>query len=441
VSVFAVTLVLTTLAGPAAGSQAFPRPEVLQPNISFWRDVFAAYSEHQVVVHDDWYLDKVYEVLDFRDWTDAQGRLSLDLVRAKEQRIQETKEGYRYVLRRLHEGARASELGARGRRVAGLFANVSGRDKYLQAAERIRSQSGLRERFSAGLARLRGYLPEMERILRSEGVPAELAYMPMIESCFNLEAYSKVGAAGVWQFMPSTGRQYMIVDSAVDERRDPLRSTHAAAEHLRTDYEVLGTWPMAVTAYNHGRGGIARASRTVGSKDIGTIVRQYRGPSFGFASRNFYAEFLAALDVAGRSERLFGSVTTLSAPRTREVPLRGATYLHDAARRTGVGAQALATMNPALMSPVLDGRRAMPRGYRLRVPISASDVQLAALHGGGQRKVTSQPRYVVHEVKRGQTLQAIARRYGTTVKAIQGVNQVRRPSVLQIGQRLRIPRT
>jgi membrane-bound lytic murein transglycosylase D len=166
------------------------------------------------------------------------------------------------------------------------------------------------------MARQKGYLPAMQAILRQHGVPEELAHLTLVESCFNLEAYSKVGAAGVWQFMPSTGRQYMTVDGAIDERRDPLRSTQAAAEHLRGDYEVLGTWPLAITAYNHGRGGMARAVRTVGTTDFGEISSNYRGPAFGFASRNFYPEFLAALEVVARSEDHFGEVREVPAPRS-----------------------------------------------------------------------------------------------------------------------------
>src|SRR6185295_14760371 len=98
-----------------------------------------------------------------------------------------------------------------------LFRDVPGGSKYEEAADRVRDQRGLRERFRAGLARQKGYRSEMERILRANGVPAELAVMPMIESTFDLDAYSKVGAAGVWQFMPRTGRQYMRVDAVIDE--------------------------------------------------------------------------------------------------------------------------------------------------------------------------------------------------------------------------------
>src|SRR4029453_7063103 len=97
------------------------------------------------------------------------------------------------------------------------------------------------------------------RIFRDEGLPVELTRLPLIESCFDVEAYSKVGAAGIWQFMPATGRLYMEVSSSVDERRDPIPPPRAAARYLSRSYERLGNWPLAITSYNHGPNGMARA--------------------------------------------------------------------------------------------------------------------------------------------------------------------------------------
>src|SRR5438093_961900 len=113
----------------------------------------------------------------------------------------------------------------------------------LRAADdkRLHSQRGLRERFAEGVRVSRAYFPEMERIFREEGLPVELVRLPLIESCFNLRAYSKAGAAGVWQFMPKTGRLFMRVDNLVDERRDPISSTRAAARFLTRVHDMLDT--------------------------------------------------------------------------------------------------------------------------------------------------------------------------------------------------------
>jgi membrane-bound lytic murein transglycosylase D len=157
-------------------------------------------------------------------------------------------------------------LTAEERRIAAMFAKMPGSDRFQLAADRVRSQSGLRKRFAAGIGRWSGYREEMRDVFRARGLPTELIVIPLFESCFNLDAYSKVGAAGVWQFMPSTGRLFMRVDGAIDERRDPIRSTEAAAAYLGRDYELLGSWPLAITAYNHGRGGMARATSELGTR-------------------------------------------------------------------------------------------------------------------------------------------------------------------------------
>ncbi|HEY8517764.1 MAG TPA: transglycosylase SLT domain-containing protein [Candidatus Binatia bacterium] len=488
-------LSVVTFASVSRADQGpFPRPKVLEPAIKFWRDIFATYSKHQVVVHDDWYLGKVYEVVDFRSWVSDGEPLTISQENEKKRQIEEAKQRVRNILLSLHaRGGDTSGMTADERRIYEMFRDVPGHDKFLLAADRVRAQPGLRERFALGIARQRGYLPRMEQVFREEGLPVQLARLPLIESCFDLNAYSKVGAAGVWQFMPSTGKQYLHISDAIDERRDPLRATRAAAQHLAADYQALGSWPLAITAYNHGRGGVARGVREIGSSDIGDLVTRYRGKAFGFASRNFYAEFLAALDVVERADELFGDLPYIPPIEGEEVPLPHPMGLHHAARLAGVRAEDLVAANPAFLSAVVDGRAYIPRGYRLRVPPGGDVVQVAratpppvqrtqvasakrpskstrpvtvassksskssktqtasksASSKSASRQVASKsskgkssakkkPTVIVHRVQKGQTLGDIARRYGTTVEAIRSMNKVSARS-LQVGQRLRIP--
>lgn len=450
-----------------ASSQHFPRPRSLEPAVAFWRDIFATYSQHQVVVHDDWYLGKVYEVLDFRSWVSDAEPLTASQANEKKRQVDEAKERVRAILLKLHaRGGQSEGLSQDERRVQAMFADVAGRNKYLEAADRVRTQSGLRERFALGVARQRSYLSRMEAVFRERGMPVELARMPLIESCFDVNAYSKVGAAGIWQFMPSTGKQYLHISSGVDERRDPMRATVAAAKHLAGDYDALGSWPLAITAYNHGRGGIARGVSTVGSRDIADLVARYRGKAFGFASRNFYAEFLAALDVSARAGELFGDLPHMAAIEGHDVQVPYSMNVREAARLAGVSHEDLIVVNPAFLSGVTDGRHLIPRGYRLRVPPSGdpvrvakasaprrSSVQVASRRSGtrvasatssrgksaSKSSARRKPTVVVHRVRKGQTLGGIARKYGTTVEAIRGMNKVRSAKSLQVGQRLRVP--
>jgi soluble lytic murein transglycosylase-like protein len=136
-----------------------------------------------------------------------------------------------------------------------------------------------------------------------------------VESSFENRALSNAGAAGIWQFTRGTGRLYLSVNQRVDERLDPAKATRAAARLLHDNYLALGSWPLAITAYNHGRAGMLRAQTEVGS-EISRIIEDYRGPSFGYASMNFYSEFAAAVDVYSNYEQYFGQLT-LDTPSTR----------------------------------------------------------------------------------------------------------------------------
>ncbi len=353
-------------------SHFFPRPESIEPQVGFWKSVFADYSIHQVVLHDALYLDKVYKVLDFRRYLDD-GVEPGEVDRLQRIETDLEVERLRATLLRLHGLGPKPDLEAltaEERRVWDVWKDDPAADRFLAAADekRLRTQRGLRERFREGVRISRRYLPEMERIFREEGLPVELTRLPLIESCFNLHANSKVGAAGVWQFMPRTGRLFMRVDNLVDERRDPIHSTHAAARFLGDMHDRLGSWPLAITAYNHGPEGIARAVDEVGSSDIGMIVRDYHGRAFGFASRNFYAEFLAATDVERDASKHFGEIPAERPISAREHRLDHAVGIEAAARLARTNKDELAELNPALAQAVVLGRRPIPRGYRLRIP-------------------------------------------------------------------------
>jgi membrane-bound lytic murein transglycosylase D len=443
-----VAVAVSTAVGARAAATEFSVPPGLKTQVEFWKQIFGVYSTQQVLIHDAWRLDRVYEVLDFQSLGD--GTISDATVEGYiQERVRDEKERIRAILVRLHQlGPEPEGLSDEERKIWAMFGGDETPSKFLDAAaeDRIRAQRGLRERFAAGVEVSRRYLPEMEAVFRREGVPVALTRLPLVESCFNVRAYSKVGAAGIWQFMPSTGRHYLRIDDAVDERRDPVASTAAAAAHLRANYEVLDSWPLAITAYNHGRAGMARAVATVGSTDLVDIIEHYHGPAFKFASRNFYAEFLAALDVEQHSYEYFGELSPHRPPRTETVVLPDFTTLKAAARAVGTDADTLADLNPALTREVLSGRLHVPKGYRLRVPpggaaefqtryasISAAQKQDRPHQGRAAHRVTT------HRVQKGQTLQGIAKRYGTTVAAIRRRNKLSGTAGVKAGQSLIIP--
>jgi len=241
--------------------------------------------------------------------------------------------------------------------------------------------------------------------------------------------------------MPVTGRRYLRIDRAIDERRDPIASTRAAAEFLKENYEVLGTWPLAITAYNHGRAGMVRAVSTVGSTDLMEIIARYHGPAFKFASRNFYAEFIAALEAEREFPTHFGAPPAEHPLRADTVTVPDTASLTTLARASRTDTEVLADLNPALAPAVVTGRVPVPKGYRLRLPAGSASTfsaQYAALVRA-QKQRLHRVQYVHHRVRSGQTLAAIAKRYRTTVAAIRRTNRLGNPLRLRAGQSLVIP--
>ena len=381
-------------------------PESLEPNVKFWIHVFAKLEGGSGVLHDDEDLGIIYETLK-------------PLPRGKERRrslIRRKREYYKGILSRLANGKR-SGLTQDEKRVLAMFAGKQTPRVFRQAMEQVRFQGGIREAFRAGLVRSGAYLPIIEPIFERAGLPRELTLLPHVESSFRNDARSRRGASGLWQFIPSTGRRFMTINRYVDERHDVRLATIAATKLLRENYRMLGTWPLAVTAYNHGAYGMKRAVKTTGTKDIGRIVHRYRGRAFGFASRNFYAEFLAAVHVANNYERYFGHIkfakpAVLPGVTGQErYRVRRGDSLHRIARRFGTTVNALAALND------LRHVHKIRIGQTLRIPMP----------------------YDRYRVRSGDTLGRIAQRFRTTVRALVAMNDLRQVHLIRPGQMLKVP--
>jgi membrane-bound lytic murein transglycosylase D len=240
----------------------------------------------------------------------------------------------------------------------------------------------------------------------------------------------------------------MTVGQLVDERLDPYTSTRGAARFLRENYEMLGTWPLAITAYNHGPYGMKKATQQLGTKDIAIIIQRYDGRSFGFSSRNFYPEFLAALDVDRDAEKYFGPLVASAEIPTTLVHLDYPVGIGTAAKLARTSTATLVEQNPALLSPVTSARRDIPSGYRLRIPEAGADSfeQRLAAHAA-ERKVTrvaSGPSRrddgsTTYRVRQGDNLTTIAKRHGVKVGDLQAANGMGRSSLVRIGQVVKIP--
>jgi membrane-bound lytic murein transglycosylase D len=422
---------LTSHAYAADEPDPFAHPPSLEADVRFWIRVYTEVTTDQGLLHDDWNLRLVYEVLRFDPAASPAQR---------ERRVSEAKAHYAALLRRFAAGA-TDDLTPHERRILHAFGEKATARDFLDAIDRIRFQLGQADRFHEGLIRAAAWETHIARVLKQHGVPVEIAALPHVESSFNPAAYSKVGAAGLWQFMPSTAKRFMRVDGVVDERLDPYNATDAAANLMLYNYRLLGTWPLAVTAYNHGPGGLRQAQEELGTSDIAIIVKRYQGATFGFASRNFYVAFLAALEVDRNAEKYFGPIARL--PDTENTPVTLPDYIAVSAlaKAFKVDMGALKVLNPALRPPIWSGARLVPRGYALRLPGSQSETEIAEAWA----RLPPAQRYVAqrndggHRVRRGETLAGIAAASGMSLTRLLAANGWSGTHAVERGSLVRIP--
>ncbi len=341
----------------------FPVPDEIEDNVAFWRKVYGEWGRGQVAIHDDEHMGVIYEVVDLPGPTRA------GYTAQQKHLIQARMARYESRLDSLEAKVRSGRSPSGDEKVLyEKLVDAGGERAIFGAGERVRSQRGLRERFRRGLEISGRYDAKFREIFRSKGLPEDLAYLPHVESSFQAHARSSVGAAGMWQFTRGTGKQYMRINDAVDERLDPVIAAEGAARYLDEAYRKLGSWPLAVTSYNHGQGGMRQAKAMYGD-DIGTIVRSYKGPYFKFASRNFYAEFIAARQVASNPKRYFPEGVRYDAPLSEErLVLRHSIPADQVAAHYGVSTYRLAGLNRHWTDPAKEGRANLPSGSTVWLP-------------------------------------------------------------------------
>jgi membrane-bound lytic murein transglycosylase D len=422
-----ILALVATVPLSALASEHFVRPAELEPDVAFWRRIYTEVTTEGGLLHDADDLSVVYEVVKFpADLSPKQ--------RAK--RIEEMKKRYARVLDRLASGA--TDLSEDELRVQNLWPKGTRRSRFEQASEAVRFQLGQSDRFREGIVRSGAYRDEIAATFERMGLPRELAALPHVESSFNTYAYSKVGAAGMWQFMRGTGRRFLRIDSVVDERLDPYRATEAAARFLEQNYIVLGSWPLALTAYNHGPGGMRRAQEQLGTSDITTIVRNYNSRSFGFASRNFYVAFLAALEIDSDPEKFFGPIRRNPPDTSFVIEIPGFMPASRIASALDVDRDELRRLNPSLLPSVWNGARHVPRGFDFRVPATIDKTAAVARLSGGEH-YDAQVAETTYRVRGGETLSVIASRYGVSVAQLAALNSLDRPYHIRSGQVLTLP--
>ncbi len=423
---------------PEVDPEAFPLPGQLEPAVDFWKQVFSTWTTEHEAIHDEVHLDVVYDVLDFT----ALEAENSPVVAAKKRRamVKARRQEIQTILRALGAGTEVQASTHDVERIRALWADKpGGRNVFVQAAGNMRSQRGLRDTMAGAIEISGMFMPGIERAMKEHGVPIEARCMPFVESMFNYKARSKVGASGAWQFTAATGRLFLRIDSSVDERSDVLLAADGAARLLASNYERLEAWPLALTAYNHGTAGIARAVRKTGTRDMGVIATTYTSRTFGFASRNFYPSFLAALIVYLDRDTWFPDVVPLPELQFEVFDPPRFVSLPGLSAEAQVDMALLEELNPALSRQVLEGGLFVPPGYPLRVPPGTLAKVTAGFERLDARAVADRQSATHHRVRAGQTLGAIARQYGTTVSVLQQANNLPRADRIYVGQRLVVP--
>tara|TARA_A100000171_G_scaffold18789_1_gene17323 strand:+ start:2393 stop:4654 length:2262 start_codon:yes stop_codon:yes gene_type:complete len=406
-----------------SGTDQLPRPAALEPAIRFWTRVYTEADTNSGFLHDAVNLAVIYRKVDYN-----------------RREIEAYRNQIRQDLQVLASGKRDG-LTLNQQQVLDAWPDGVDNATLADAAGNVRFQLGQSDRFIAGLIRSGAYREHIEEVAAERGLPIELAALPHVESSFHPGAWSHAAAAGMWQFIRTTGQRFMRIDNVVDERMDPYTATYAAMSLLEYNYNLLGSWPLALTAYNHGAGGLARAVRATGTDDIATIISQYKGPSFGFASRNFYPQFLAVLDVERRARALFGVLHLDVAPEYLSFELDTYVEANVLADALGVSMDQLKFDNPALLAVVWEGGKRIPKGYSVKIQRNSvrGNLQARLSEIPDSQRYTFQTPDINYVVRSGDSLSLIASRFDTSVDQLVSLNRLRDRHTIRVGQTLLLP--
>lgn len=412
--------------------------------------VFRKWGTEQVVFHDSTRPERAYSVKNSK--VTCRRRKNKKAAKSIERERSRIQNELLLVSKKLTQAApkyTKKELG-----YLTLFPSRSARE-VKNAAYSVRCQQGNRDRFEEALKRYVNYKDNILQVLRDEGLSEDILYLPFVESAYNPRAYSRVGAAGLWQIMPRTARTLGLqLNATIDERFDPDSATMAAARYLRRSTDSLTKKakeldpnvtsaqinPFVITSYNYGVAGMHRAMAKLGPDYI-AVLKKYKSRGFRTAVRNFYASFLAARYVAQNAERYFGNIEHDDRFRHTVVVLKQPTSASRVSKVFGVSKKELRELNPALTRNVWKEWRLIPDGYSLHLPYRSDQWQEQAARLSKMKPespLLSGNQYVV---ERGDTACEIANAYRVKCRDLIQLNNLGRRALIRVGQKLEIPAT
>lgn len=355
----------------------FHIPEGLKDRVGFWFDVYTKYDNNNRIIHHSLYPWIVFKVVDVTEIINAEEPRVRWLRNVKADKfVASEMAAFRKALNHLSRGKAVDTTNEYHVAVEKSLSLLPGtlKENARKALREVRVQTGQRNFFAEGLEVSPLYLKGMEEIFRNNKMPVELTRLPFVESSFNKHAKSKVGASGLWQFMDSTGRKFMIVQEHIDERTSPFKATEAAARLLKENHMILKrSWPLALTAWNHGPSGLRRAMKKAGSHDLTDIISKGRSANFDFASSNFYSEFLAALFAERYHDEMFENLNYEKELDLHTVKLARSVGAKELLRLSGLTKADFLLFNPDLKRAV-DRNASVPRGFTLMLDDGARTV-------------------------------------------------------------------
>ncbi len=428
-------------------NDTFSCPDSLLPRVAFWVEVFSRWDTSTAIFHDKDNPHRVYSTVKRKEG--CRRSRKGDSVYRERRRLKKS------LLSVNSKLAKGRSLSKSEQRLKDLFIGEP-ISNIKSAADRIRCQSGNKDRMKTALSHFMSYRPVILDALKSQNITSELQYLPFVESAFNPNAVSHVGAAGLWQIMPSTGRTLgLTVNNKVDERFDPTSASYAAALYFRNSVDNLSETafengltvvnkelnPFVITSYNYGVRGMERAINQV-NLDYERLLREYKSPSFQTAVKNFYASFLAARHVAKNAEKFFGHIeqdTSINLGSHNIVNVKRATSAKRFAAQTGVKVESLKKLNPALKSVIWKHKALIPKGYQMKLPYREAgwSTQMASLYQLPAER--EEPGFLWHRVRSGQTACGIAERYNASCRALRKLNNLDRKGTIFVGKKIKVP--
>lgn len=358
-------------------NQEFDVPESMRGLVGFWLKIYTEFSARQMVLFDKEHPELIYEVFDFNELSaTSRNEVVYEILREKkaEKRIKEYKAAFQRLIARkkpLHLQKLTHPV---EKRIADVLMTCKHKHSLFEMSKNLRAQTGQRDQVYRGLMNASYFFPKMEEIFKQLDVPIELTRLTLVESSFNLKAFSKSGARGVWQFMLAPGKEYMHVqnDGLIDERLSPIKSTVAAARLLLRNLKIASNWPLAITAYHHGYTAIRKLNpkQRQTALDGSLFDLCNKKTSLGYASSNYYAEFLAILHTEAYKDLFFGKEAPMpsSVPNVRFERLKAPVQAYKYIVSSNMNVEDFKKFNP----DVTNLNVILPKGFYLARPTQNS---------------------------------------------------------------------